>query len=595
MTEESEPAIPYGIDVRTRRDVEISQAEPGRPHACPKCHELLDQRRGEIRRPYFAHHPGATDLSCPWRTSEGIQHSLQESEDAAIAGGRRIRLFLRRRPGTSEARLFGLIPPMTTADVAIAKKSISPPQILTLGSTRPVGFSDLLPASSSGWIALDPQAQQYRVDIRPSQLSNAGVWTADRVVGGYLFVGNESEAELVASPRHITAGQWVYRVASENDKPVAGTQRLRLGSLEVLAVEASTEHAPIISSWTAGIALDQPFLRIDLVLPLEQSPWAAEQGVIHAAPTKRILLAVTPPPGQDPGLYVYQFPFNDAGRLELSRSGAGKPRFIETTVSEGGASRLLIHWPLFQDRDVLLDLVAATEKESQAEQAALPSIGLEITSPHGVAEFLEPLDSPDGVLEGHVDANHVATLGPVSLRSPSGFAVRLRAEYAQFGTGEAWQDEGLAVGSELREKLRDSFERGAKRIQAHFGTLGVVTLRCPGIVEELDKIRNAELDRERVHVEESNRLAEEASHRARRSAMEKQIAGAFRNLRGTIPRHVSFAWIREFLNLPPETVSEQLVDYRYLIKRMGKDAGIYRVAHQATPEFQQPQTPPDNP
>lgn len=595
MTEESEPAIPYGIDLRTRRDVEISQADPGHPHACPKCHELLDQRRGDIRRAYFAHHPGATDYSCPWRTSEGIQHSLKESEDAAIAEGRRIRLFVRRRPGSSEARLFGLIPPMTTADVAVAKKGISPPQILTLGTARPVGFSDLLPASSSGWIALDPEARQYRIDIRPSQLSNAGVWTAGPVVSGSLFVGNESEAELVASPRHIAVGQWVYLVANRNDKPLAGAQRLRLGTLELLAIEATDEHASIISRWTAGIALDQPFLRLDLVLPLEQSPWAADEGVIHVEPTKRILLAVTPPQDQDPGLYVYQIPFSEAGKLELSRSGAGKPRFVEATVPEGGASRLLIHWPLFQDRDVLLDLVAATGEESPEEHAALPTIGLEVTNSYGTAEFLDPLDSPEVVLEGRVDANHVAAIGLVSLRSPPGFAIRLRAEYARSDTVATWQDEGLAVASELGEILRDSFERGAKRIQAHFGTLGVVTLRCPGIADGFAKIRADELARELERIEEADRLAEVASRRGRRSAMEKQIADAFGKLRGPIPRHVSFAWIRGLLNLPPETTSEQFVVYRYLIKRMGREAGVYRGAHPTIHEPQQTQTPEDSP
>lgn len=576
MTEQSEPAIPYGIDLATGQDAEVSQVKSGHRYACPKCRQLLDPRRGDIRRPYFAHHPGATDYACAWRTTEGIQQSLKESEDVAFSAARKLRLFLRRRANSSEGQLYGLLPPMTTADIAATKRAIAPPVVLSSGSAKEVEFADLLPSSSSGWILLDPHSPGFRIEIRPDELSNSGVWGAEAIVVGTTFVGDEFEAELVDRPRHLATGQWVYRISERGKRPQVGTVQLHLGSFDVLGMEVSQEHLAITNDWCPGASIDQASLRVNVVLPLEHSPWVEHRSAIRIEPGKRLLIAITPPEDQDPGLYVYQIPFSDARKLELSRAGAGRPRFLEVRFSEEGASRFLIHWPLLQERDVLVDVVSSRAEKSPIGPGQLARLGLEVGDQSGGVVFLDPLDSPEGTITGSVDQQGLVRVAGIHLRSPEGFSVRLRAEYPQQGGSVIWRDEGQATQVNLPEKIRDTFERGARRVVASFGTLGTVTLRCPGIATALAGLEAERMAREQLRLAEEKQVEERTLRSARRIAMETTVNETLRRIRSPVPRHVSFAWIRSFLQLPPETPVADLVFFRYLVKRQGRQLGVYR-------------------
>lgn len=584
MTEQSEPAIPYGIDLQTGRDAEISQVKSDHKYVCPKCRELLDPRRGDIRRPYFAHHPGATDYACPWRTTEGIQRSLRESADIAFSVARRLRLFLRRRPSSNEGQLYGLLPPMTTSDIASSRRALVPSVILSSGTAREVRFEDLLPSSSRGFILLDSIASEYRIEIRPEHLSNSGIWSASRVGRGSTFVGDEFEAEFVSQPRRLATGQWIYHIGEPGSNPPIGATRLRLGSFDVFGVEASQEHFAVAQSWCPGALLDQPGLSCDVVLPLDQAPWAEHLGAILVEPGRRLLLAVIPPADQDPGLQVYQIPFSESRKLELSRAGPGRPRFIEIRFSEEGASRLLVHWPLLQERDLLLDIVATKQANDLTNPAPLQRLGMRVASRPNGFDFLDPLDSPEVPITGKVDSRGVVTLVRTELEGPEGFAVRLKAEYPQAGGVPVWRDEGQATGTQFSGKVRDTFERGATRVAVSFGTLGFVTLRCPDVTEALTRLQAERRAIDTLRSMEAKRREESARRSELRYSMEARVVQALKATQSPVPRHISFNWIRAFLKLPPDSPIEDLRTFRYLLKRQARELGVYRVLHSYSPE-----------
>jgi hypothetical protein len=579
MTEQSEPAIPYGIDLQTGRDAEISQVKDTHKYVCPKCRELLDPRRGDIRRPYFAHHPGATDYACPWRTTEGIQRSLRESEDIAFSAGRRLRLFLRRRPSSNEAQLYGLLPPMTTADIASARRALVPPVILSSGAAREVRFDDLLPSSSSGFILLDSNALEYRVEIRPEHLSNSGVWSASPIGRGSVFVGSEFEAEFVAQPRRLTTGQWVYHIGKPGESPPIGATQLRLGDFSVFGVEASQRNSTIAQSWCPGALLDQPGLSVDVVLPLDQAPWGEHLSAVRVEPGRSLLLAVNPPADQDPGLQVYQVPFSESRSLELSRAGPGRPRFLEVKFSEEGASRLLIHWPLLQERDLLLDVVATKQGEDSKARAPLQRLGVQVAIRSSGLNFLDPLDSPDVSIPGKVDSRGIVTLARTELEAPEGFAARLNADFPQAGGIPLRRDEGQATGTQFYGRVRDAFERGATRVVVSFGTLGLVTLRCPEVTDALTRLEEERSALDTLRTMEAKRREESASRSEVRTQMETKIGQALRATRSPVPRHLSFNWIRAFLKLPADAPIADLRLFRYLLKRQARKLGVYRTIH----------------
>ncbi len=585
-----EPRIPYGIGPRGE-EVDIEEADAGFRYFCPQCGQSLDQRRGYVYRHYFAHSQGATDFTCPWRNIAGLTQSALDVERQAIerASSNRIRIFLRKDSERNRVALLGLIPPLSTQDLAdIRANSLTQAvKIESKGAKNGLTIDDMRPSVDTAWIELDPGASEYEVRITPESLSNGGTWRASAPRSGAIFIGNEDFAELVAQPKKINVGDYVFILSEMSSvNGLHSYSILRFARFFVIQVRADHDSFPFLQQHVPNLRwIDDNPLRVDVLLPIDANPQAELSGFVYVRHQSPVLLAITPPPKSDPELKLFPIPFRPDMAATIEKTGHGGTRFVKINFHDKSRQRILIHWPYHQDRDVVFDILAS---DNNSIPKPLPSItDFGITLQKGDYKLFLPITDSEAKnveLDGYlISMNGVEfTLPKLTLQGPEGIKVGLKAEFPITESTTSWAYEGETGKNEFQESFSDVFMRGAHRVQILFGTLGTIKLKCDYFFQKhIDELR---LQREsRENQERHEREIRDGRRRAmeldqlkmnveamRRYRHERVIAVQFPVRSERIPKHISKKLAINMLKLPPDTSDDEVRIWRHLLSQRAR-------------------------
>ena len=566
-------SILYGLDPETFEQYTISEADPakGTYYVCPKCRRLLDQRRGEINKDYFAHHPDPwAERNCPWYL--GGDESAEPAREEAIEVSQRIRVFIGIGQVEKNLTLFGSIPAFSTADIPVLEEELKLGHgvVTSKGTIRSVNAGrDLLPESASSGITLDPDATQFEIRIVKG-FTNSGIWKTRGISSGDVFIGDSTSAERMLDPRFASTGQYIYMVTDVDNHVVnPSTTVYRLGEYRVLRVQVNNSTTEIVHEWVEHINIDSLPLHVDVILPLREDPRKNWLDQTRFKPGEEMTLALTPSARANPKLELVVIPFRNQLIHKLEKIGPGVPRFVRIMNSENTSFRVLVYWPGVPECNVLLDFIPEGPDDNHPLYIE-PEIHLSVDQ-GGKEIVLDPLNYPFHDIEGSLSQQDLPIIPHVKLVSPRHFSVQLRAEFMTREHSIIKRLEGDATGADIQQRLLDAFERAAKKVEVNFGNLGTVTLNCSFFhKKQLDKWdkedRKESLERER------ERIAKERRQRQVHLAeMKELVRRTFAEVDDTRSTKISRGYVVEKLALAEDTPKEDLEIFRNLVRRYRKE------------------------
>lgn len=596
MVGEDEVKIPYGINPRGQ-DHTIDEADSGTPYFCPKCREILIQRRGDIRRYHFAHNPSAGDRTCPWRTEAGVGIYIGElREDAIRENTQRIRLFLEKNPYSAELILFGSIPTLTPDDLAQVRHDQNRNGIIvsSLGTHRPISSNDLLPANRLAWVELDSSASSYEIKVLPPSISISGSWKVRGLKPNDFFIGDTVRAEFIQNPRHLTIGDSIYIISPTIFRNLPGNAtRLRIGTKEVIRLEATHEILETLKLTGRELFIDDHPMRVDIVRPFTTNPRAERFGYVQGYSGSEALIAIIPSQGSDPDLELLPIPFHPLDRVQLEDGGAGKPRFLRISMDKMQSKRLLIHWPGHIHRDILLEFLVIPSETPFGLLSAF-EFGVEIGTGESVQKGLATGSQRLNIQPIQVSQEEYV-LPSIKLLSPKKFRVTLRAEYPGTDGAPLWNDEGEINAEGFESRVKAMFEAGARTIRVKFSTIGLVDLICNTYFD-----RHIEEEKKRLEIEYQERIRVREELQKMRDDEEKNVMAALKKQEiknqeqiveqylqthiDSLPRHVSRTFAKKCLGVGDNFDHSELDKWRSKIRRIMREVKLNKMSSTAKPD-----------
>lgn len=503
MEEISTRTIPYGINRGTRPNEKhtIENVIKGDVYTCPQCGNRLDPRIGYIRR-YFAHWWGTSHVkgSCIYGSAEEQQESIRLCEHAIDSNRFRIRLFITKRPHSSELVLYGSIPTLNLEDLKLVKQDSQPIRIESVGTCSQVSKNDLLPCSEGAMIELDPSAQSYTINISPP-ISIAGRWWADGLKSNDFFIGDELRGEFFKDPHYLTSDESVYIISPTfiTDLPNEA-DKLRLGSFEVVRLDVNRDVLQVLKLSGHELFLDDNPIRVDVIRPFTANPRTQMFGYVHGPPGSEALVAITPPPNLDPEFKLIPLPSFKGEDVTLPPAGVGTPRFFRISLDKMQSKRLLIYLPGKKHRNTLLDfsLIPPPEARRPSRLAGVAESETEPLAPTTEAEP-EPFSSFEFGVEARVGGTIQKALAmfsqrlelhPITADSKETvlpklrllcrrrYKVKLEAEHPGPDCRPVWVNEGETDANGFPRLASSTIQSGAKTLRVHFASLGTVEICC---------------------------------------------------------------------------------------------------------------------
>lgn len=320
-------------------------------YRCPRCKEFVDPRQGP-KRQYFAHKRGVLDpedKTCPLSSQADIDEMVDELRKSDIEEGedqRSIRIYLGERY-EDQLECFGIIPSLEWGHIppgADVDRLLSQVDITTEGITNPPVPENFHPRESETVVSLDPDAGEFEVDITgPEELDAiTGLWTAEGLSPGDLFVGDQRRARRHQSNRQIKEGEWVYVLTSVAPPYLPElVTTYEIGSLDALAFPAREETEDLLEDYGEGLTTDEYGFDADVILPADAHPTI--EAPVYGTPREQALIGVTPSEGIDPMFEVVAIPKRTGDVVDLEPTGPGNPRYYPTTIPRSGSRRVSIH------------------------------------------------------------------------------------------------------------------------------------------------------------------------------------------------------------------------------------------------------------
>jgi len=452
-------------------------------YRCPKCKEFLDPRQGP-KRQYFAHKRGvldSEDKSCPLSSQADVDEMVDELRKSDIEEGedqRSIRVYLGERH-ESQLECFGVIPSLEWGQIpqrADVESLLSQLEIATEGVTNPPVPKNSHPRESETVVPLDPEAGDYEVEITgPEELDAiTGLWTAEGLSPGDLFVGDQRRARRHQGNRQIKEGEWVYvltAVAPPHLPDLVSTYEI--GSLDVLAFPAREETEELLEEHGKGLTTDEYGFDADVILPADVHPTI--EAPVYGTPEKRALVGVTPSDEIDPMFEVVAIPKRAGDVVDLEPTGPGNPRYYPTIIPRDGSRRMSVH-QRNSDRHRLVHLHPVDSDERTPDREAT-KIGIELyVGDHSV--FLSPLNEKQAY-EFDQEFNPHTLPAVLEYNGPVGLDLEVTGSFiddAQFGPRITRFTTAI---DELAGELSNWIINGCESVRIEFGGHGAVELTFP--------------------------------------------------------------------------------------------------------------------
>lgn len=568
---EGEGAIPYGLDPVTLEQYTIDDADPekGIYYLCPKCRNLLVQRRGTIYRDYFAHHQNPfTSNDCPWYLGGSISVEPVPKEYMDLSN--RLRLFIVNEQNTQNLTLYGSIPSFSAIDIPIMQNEISLGHeiISSQGTVRPLNpRRDLLPDSPTCGIALDPNSEKFDIKI-VNGFTNSGIWKTDKLSAGDIFIGDSISAERITLPHYVTTGQFIYVIAKFNDLcSNTSVTSFQLGKYSVVRVMVDKSNDQIIQELAGDVKIDSFPIHVDVIFPLDEEPkrnWLDQTGFKVG---EEITIALTPSKKTDPILEIIPIPFKHQIVQKLQKAGPGNSRFIKIISQEATPFRLLIYWPGVPEREVLIDFVPEKSDDKPLKYTE-PEILLALQQDGQIVK-LNPLDNPKIKINGSLSPEGVAIIPSVQLISPRHYKVEFEAEFPS-ERGSIIRREGDANATEIQQKISEIFERFARMVRVIFRNLGTITLNCDFFYTK--QIGQWQIRKRGESATRELERIESEKHQKRDHLKEMSVLVIQALEKTPVPRRLKVGkeYTIEKLRLPTDTSKKDLIVFRNLIRRYRK-------------------------
>jgi len=405
-------------------------------YRCPECGDYLTVRKGEIRRPHFAHAPGTMqDHDCRLGTESGIREMQEEhrkSDTEKSEQQRQIRIFLGESYG-STLRLTGVIPSLNWEDLddpASVDSALDATTVSSEGTTESPRASWFHPTEPQVEVELNPAAEQYVTQVDSGDRFDTidGTWQADGLEAGDVFVGEPNHAERHESDSDplVREGEWVFIIVEGTPEAVPdGVETFQIGSWNAVGFEVDEDTRSLLREYAGIEKTDQYGFNADILLPPEAD--SRSEAPIFGQPNEEALVAVTPPEESDPTFEIVSVPSSGEEPAELERTGPGQPRFYRPRFPEQGSRRLSIHWT---SRHRLIHLHAQdSEPDTGRDWRDEPGIGVRVQT-DDETEFLHPIHGPSSItVRPSMQDRTVAEM--LSFEGPEGYQIELEGEFPE--------------------------------------------------------------------------------------------------------------------------------------------------------------------
>ncbi len=383
---------------------------------------------------------------------------------------------------TGQTELYGLLPTLswdTLEDPSQLAAVIEGLTVTCKGISSEVKKAAFHPNRPEVLLQLHPSAPGYQVHIESdvTGLNIAGVWKADEVSDGDLFVGERHRGERIQQDASVSEGDFVFLVLKTLPDLRSVPRHLYelhmhgLGALHLVAFELTELTRFILSRYGDENVVDENAFQVDTLIPAYANP--GTEAPIGAPPLTQSIVAIVPPKNLDPKFEVIPIPLSEEELEPIPRLGPGVPRFISLPFPEVGSKRINIHWG-GRHRVVHLHADAGEDDVDTFWETAHPRIGVRVVEDD---EVLIPwLESSSHTLEVSRESSLSNLLEVVG---PPGMRVNL---YGRF------QEEGEVRGTvravdlsftEVMTRLEDWIYEGCEEFSIEFDSLGAVrfTLR----------------------------------------------------------------------------------------------------------------------
>jgi hypothetical protein len=405
-------------------------------YRCPECGDYLTVRKGDIRKPHFAHAPGTMQKhDCRLGTESGVREMQEEHRKADTEKSeqqRQIRVFLSEVYG-STLRLTGVIPALNWKDLddpASIDSELDATTVSSKGTTEKPQASWFHPTEPQVEVELDPSAKQYvtQVDSGGRFDTIDGNWQADGLAAGDVFVGQPTHAERhgADSDPLVREGEWVFIIVENTQDEVTDrVETYQIGSWNVVGFEVDEDTRSLLREYAGIEKTDQYGFNADILLPPGADP--RSEAPIFGQSEEEAFVAVAPPEESDPTFEVVSVPSSGKEPAELERTGPGQPRFFRPRFPEQGSRRLSIHWT---NRHRLIHLHAQDAGTEPARNwGDEPVLGVRIEMDNET-EFLHPIRGPNSItVRPSTQDRSVAEI--LLFEGPDGYTVEIEGKFPE--------------------------------------------------------------------------------------------------------------------------------------------------------------------
>jgi hypothetical protein len=484
---ESRYAIPFGID-SSGNELSIDETVDAERYLCPKCHELLEARKGQQLR-YFAH----------WRNNErsfdceahsgtwgpALRRALAQPPSEIAARERRIRLAVSRDAYRPRLNLVGLVPAALPAEWdEWSARSRSTSSIGLLAEPFPLMFQ---PARVQTELKLNPGESEFLLTVGDGPPSLVGTWTASLDPTATRFVGDWSRAEARVGLGNLWAGQVVFLMDSPALERLGGVP-LSLGTRVFRGLEVDDSNIEQIREAVGASGAELAKFEIRVVLPSRSPPFGLEDIRVKDEEPVLIHIVQSPRTRPDAPVDVLELPAALHRPASVPPSAPGLPRAFSFQLEGREVRRFDIAWNL---RHVPVQANRIAEIDDTG--AALPQVRV------GIARF-------DGTWHRYFST----TDETVSYSVPRATRLTSPGERWKFDgpptltasvSYEVFDDDDVARRREVRASasrlahvLDTALHDGASSVRIDFGVLGAVRLTSPVLtLEMLEPARLLEL------------------------------------------------------------------------------------------------------
>jgi len=396
--------------------------------------------------------------------------NIEEGEEK-----RSIRVCLGKRY-ENQFDCFGVIPSLEWGQIpegVDVGSVLSQIDIATEGVTNPPVPENFHPRESETVIPLDPETGEFEVEvIGPEELDAiTGLWTAEGLSPGDLFVGDQRRARRHGSNRQIKEGEWVYVLTAVAPPYLPDlVTTYEIGSQKALAFPAREETKDLLEEYGEELTTDDYGFDADVILPADAHPTI--EAPVYGTAEEQVLIGATPFDEIDPIFEVVAIPKRAGDVVDLKPTGPGNPRYYPTIIPDDGSRRVSVH-QRNSDRHRMVHLHPADPSERTSDREA-GRIGIELYVDDG-SIFLSPLDG-EGTYEFKQEFNPHTFPAILKYIGPKGLELEVTGSFindAQFGPRLTRFTTAL---EDLTGELGNWVANGCESIRVEFGGHGAVNL-----------------------------------------------------------------------------------------------------------------------